>query len=91
MKTLRDHLQEKMRDGEFKEFFEEERELLRIALEVAEAREKSGISQAELAQRAKVTQQQISKIENGINCNLLTLLKVCRALNLVCRINSAAA
>lgn len=30
-----------------------------------------------------VTQQQLSKIENGINCNILTFLKVCNALGLV--------
>ncbi|MBI1986901.1 MAG: helix-turn-helix transcriptional regulator [Nitrospinae bacterium] len=27
-------------------------------------------------------QQQLSKIENGINCNLATFLKVCNALGL---------
>ena len=29
-----------------------------------------------------VTQQQLSKIENGINCNIITFLKVCNALGL---------
>jgi DNA-binding Xre family transcriptional regulator len=36
----------------------------------------------ELAEKANITQQQISKIDAGMNCHLATLLKVCRALNL---------
>lgn len=89
MRTFRAHLNEKLKDEQFKELFNEERELLRIGMEIAEAREKSGITQSELAAKAKVTQQQVSKIERGINCNVLTLLKICRTLKLRCMVNSA--
>ncbi len=57
---------------------------------LAEAREKMGISQTELARRAHITQQQVSKIENGVNSNVITLLRLCRALSLTCRLNRAA-
>ncbi len=90
MKTLRAHLREKSQDKEFQGLYDEERELLRIGIEIAEAREKSGFTQTQLAALAKVTQQQLSKIENGSNCNVLTLLKVCRVLNLMCSLNSVA-
>jgi HTH-type transcriptional regulator / antitoxin HipB len=90
MRTFKAHLQEKLQDQQFKELFDEERELLRIGLEIAEAITSMGISQTELARRAHVTQQQASKIENGGNCNVLTLLRVCRVLSLTCRVNRAA-
>ena len=90
MRTFKAHLQEKLQDQEFKDLFDEERELVRIGMEITEARTKIGISQTELAKRARVTQQQISKIENGTNCNVLTLLRVCRVLSLRCRLNSPA-
>lgn len=89
MRTFKAHLEEKLEDPQFQQFFDEETEFVRMGLEVAEARERLGISQAELARRARVTQQQVSKIEHGINCNVLTLLKVCRVLSLVCRLNTA--
>ena len=90
MKTFKAHLQEKLQDDQFKHLFDEEKELLRIGLEIVEARTELGITQTELARRAHVTQQQVSKIENGVNCNVLTLLRVCRVLSLTCRVNRAA-
>jgi len=48
-------------------------------MRIHEAREKSGLSQLEVAKRAHVTQQQLSKVENGKNCNMITFLKVCNA------------
>jgi hypothetical protein len=32
--------------------------------------------------KKSITQQQISKIENGLNCNVITFLKASRALDL---------
>lgn len=90
MKTFKAHLREKLQDDQFKALFDEEKEMLRIGIEIAEARAKLGISQTELAKRAHVTQQQVSKIENGVNCNMLTLLRVCRVLSLTCKVNRAA-
>ena len=81
MKSFKAHLNKKLEDPKFKEYFDEEAELLEIALKVAKLRQKEGLSQKDLAEKAHVTQQQISKIETGSNCNILTLIKVFRALN----------
>lgn len=80
MKTFKKHLNEKLKDSDFKEMYEEEREMLEISMQILNARKKSGLSQQELARKAHITQQQLSKIESGMNCNLSTFLKVCHAL-----------
>jgi len=82
MKTFRKHLDAKLKDEHFSRLYAEERQLAELSLRILSAREKQGLSQKEVAQKAKVTQQQLSKVENGINCNLKTFLKVCNALDL---------
>ena len=80
--TFRAHLNEKLKDPEFKKAFEEEKRLLQLSYAIVEARQKSGMTQKELAEKSCVTQQQLSKIENGVNCNMLTFIKVSSALGL---------
>jgi predicted transcriptional regulator len=82
MKTFKKHLNEELNNIDFKILFEEEKELLEISIKIAKRRNKLGLSQKELAQKANITQQQLSKVENGINCNMTTFLKVCNALNM---------
>ncbi len=82
MKTFRKHLNEKLKNEHFRRVYEEERQLAELSLKILGAREQQGLSQKEVAQKAKVTQQQLSKVENGISCNLTTFLKVCNALDL---------
>lgn len=82
MKTFKKHLETLQKVPKFKERYKEEQKLLRLSLKIHEAREERGLSQIEVAKRAQVTQQQLSKIENGVNCNILTFLKVCNALDL---------
>ena len=82
MKTFRKHLNEKLKDERFKRLYDEERQLAELSLKILGARERQGLSQKEVARKANVTQQQLSKVENGINCNLTTFLKVCHALDL---------
>ena len=79
---FREHLNEKMKNPEFKKAFNEEKRLLDLGLAIIEAREQRGLSQRELAQKSHVTQQQLSKIENGVNCNMLTFIRVSSALGL---------
>ena len=79
---FRDHLDEKMKNDQFKKAYEEEKRLLDLGLIIAQTRAQQGITQSELAQKCCVTQQQLSKIENGVNCNLLTFIKVSSALGL---------
>ena len=61
---------------------EVEKELLDISIKIIEAWRDQNLSQAELATRARITQQQLSRIENGMNYNIKTLLKLCNALGL---------
>ena len=82
MKTFRKHLNEKLKNDRFKRLYEEERQLAELSLMILGTRESKGLSQKEVAKKAKVTQQQLSKVENGISCNLTTFLKVCNALDL---------
>jgi HTH-type transcriptional regulator / antitoxin HipB len=81
-KNFRDHLNEKLKDKSFSEAFNYERELIVIAVKLARERERLGMTQIQLAKKAKITQQQLSKVERGENCNLKTFLKVTKALNL---------
>ena len=80
--SFRKHLAEEMKNPEFKRAFEEEKRLLELSYAIVKAREQKGLTQKELAQKSHVTQQQLSKIENGINCNMLTFIKVSSALGL---------
>lgn len=58
------------------------REMASLARKITAARERQGLSQQDVAHRARLSQQHISRVERGMNCNLLTLLKVCRALGI---------
>ena len=80
--SFRKFLAEEMKDPEFKKAFEEEKRLLALSYAIVEAREKHGLTQKELAEKSHVTQQQLSKIENGVNCNMRTFIKVSNALGL---------
>lgn len=80
--TFDSHLKEKLKSKRFKRMYEEEKELLEISIRILAARRDQNLSQAELAKRAHITQQQLSRIENGMNFNIKTLLKLCDALDL---------
>jgi HTH-type transcriptional regulator/antitoxin HipB len=82
MMTFDSHLRAKLKNKRFKRMYEEEKGLLDISLKILEARREQNLSQAELANRAHITQQQLSRIENGMNFNIKTLLKLCDALDL---------
>jgi DNA-binding XRE family transcriptional regulator len=82
MRSFTDHLNEELKDPEFKRLYEEEKRLLDIAVEIASVRKRRGLTQKELARQCRVTQQQVSKIENGVNCNVLTLIRVTSSLGL---------
>lgn len=74
-------LQEKLKNSpEFAKHYEKERLILEMAVELARIREKKGLTQTELAKQADLTQQQVSKLENGISFNVTTLAKVCSVL-----------
>jgi transcriptional regulator with XRE-family HTH domain len=84
MKSLKHHLQAELKNNDFRIGFEKELRLARLAVQIAKHREKKGLTQAGLAIRAHITQQQVSKVEHagasGFNVN--TLFRVCDALGL---------
>jgi DNA-binding XRE family transcriptional regulator len=82
MKTLKSHLKEALKNRKFKGLFEEEKDLLEVSMRLLQAREQAGLSQKDLAEAAHLTQQQVSKVENGQNCNIMTYLKASRAIGL---------
>lgn len=53
-----------------------------LAMTLAHFRRETGLSQAELAEKAAISQQQLSKLEKGDNCNMVTFLRVCEAMDL---------
>lgn len=82
MQTFKAHLNNKLQDPRFRRLYEEERQLAEFAIRLFHARTRLGLSQKEAAKKAAITQQQLSKLEHGISCNVTTLLKACKALGL---------
>jgi ribosome-binding protein aMBF1 (putative translation factor) len=79
--TLREWLDEEMKDPEFRRGFEEAGVELKLALEISKAREAKGMSQRDLAQALRTKQQTVSRIElGGQNLTVATLNKIARAL-----------
>lgn len=76
LKKVDEHLKEKLKDPYFKELYELEEQKLKIVKRIIEYRLKKGLNQKQLAERVGVTQQYISKIENGEFSSVATLEKV---------------
>jgi len=75
-----DDLRERLKDPEFKEEYEKELALVELGISIARAREKAGLTQKEVAARASMKQEAISRLENGYNAKIGTLLRVADAL-----------
>ena len=76
LKRVEEHLQEKRRHPSFRELQELDEEKLKVAKVIISARIRRGLSQTTLARKLGVTQQQVSKLENGDFDHLATLQKV---------------
>jgi ribosome-binding protein aMBF1 (putative translation factor) len=63
--TLEAILERQLKDDDVRIGFEERRFYLQVARLVAELRSKAGLSQAELARAAKVSQPLIARLEKG--------------------------
>jgi transcriptional regulator with XRE-family HTH domain len=74
-----------------REAFEEGLDILRLAVSVAELREKHGLTQTQLAAQLHTSPAVISRIENGGNVELKTLQKLARALHAQLKIELVAA
>mgnify|MGYP001571648799 CR=1 FL=1 len=71
-----EHLNEKLKDPYFKELYELEEQKLDIVKRVIGYRIRNKLTQGQLAKKARVTQQYISKIESGDFSNIVTLEKI---------------
>ena len=80
---LNEWLKGELKNKEFKKAFDAEDICARLALMIAEKRQKLGVSQAELARRIHTKQQVVSDIETlrHPNITILTLDKIATALN----------
>jgi len=76
MEEVNKHLEEKLKDPYFRELYELEEQKLNIVKRIIAYRIKNKLSQRGLAKKAGITQQHISKIENGEFSNIATLAKV---------------
>ena len=86
--TVANHLQEKTREPHFREFAKVEQQKYDIVKKIVGWRIKKGLSQAGLAQAVGVTQQHISKIENGTFSSIATLEKVLLSIGMTVRIKA---
>ncbi len=71
-----EHLKGKLKDPYFKELYELEEQKLAIVKRIIDYRIKNKLTQGQLAKKAGVTQQHISKIENGEFSSVATLERI---------------
>lgn len=79
-KKVSEHLQEKMKDPHFRESYAVELIKAQISKEIIQVRMEEKLSQQELADKIGITQQEISKIENGEFEQIKTVVRVLMAL-----------
>lgn len=84
--TVGEHLQEKLKNPYFKELYELEQQKNNIVKKILDYRIKNGLTQEQLADYVGVSQQHISKIENGEFSNVVTLEKVLLRIGMTVRI-----
>lgn len=76
MKSVRKHLDAKMKDVRFKEHYELDLVKLQFIKPIIAYRIKHKLSQSGLAGKLGISQQQISKVESGDFSNFDTVLKI---------------
>ena len=75
MTNVKKHLNEELKDPYFKELYELEEQKLKIVKRIIDYRVQNNLNQKQLAAKVGVSQQHISKIENGEFSNVMTLEK----------------
>lgn len=85
--TLQDHIQESLRNPEFKKEWEKSELNYQLSRALIKKRLAQNISQTNLAKRANTTQAVISRLENmTVNPSLRLLQRIARALNVSLKI-----
>ena len=74
--TVREHLKEELQDPYFKELYELDQQKLGVVKKIITYRIKHHLNQRQLAKKVGVSQQHISKIENGEFSSVSTLEKI---------------
>ncbi len=83
----KEYLENKLKDDKFKNNFVYEKSFAKFVVAIQKERINQGLSQADLAKKAKITQQQLSNIENGANFTIKTLVKLFQVLGLTLSFN----
>lgn len=73
-------LEHEMKNPEFADAFRKRKEKSATAIALLEAREKAGLTQSALAERAHTTQSTIARIERGDNVSFEKLSQIADAL-----------
>ncbi|MBC8233022.1 helix-turn-helix domain-containing protein [bacterium] len=82
-------LEEQLKDPEVAQSFYDGLEELRLAVKIAQLREKRGLTQTQLAAKMNTSASVISRIENQGKCTIGTLRKAAEALDAVLQIDIA--
>lgn len=80
MKLTKRNKNEYLNDIDTKRHYDINCTLQNLSSEINKIRLEKNITQKELASRAGITQQQLSKVELGANCNMSTFISVALAL-----------
>ncbi len=76
LEKVNQHLKQKLKDPYFKEMHALSQQKLEIVKKIIDFRIKHNMSQRTLADKARVTQQHISKVESGDFSNVTTVEKI---------------
>lgn len=91
IKNTTDPIAKARKHPKFQEYSQEARARIVLASEIYKARERQGLSQQELARKARTTQKVISKVENGqVSVGVDLLFKILKPLNLEMRVGGAS-
>ncbi len=82
-KSLDQVLKKYSKDEEFKIAYDERRFYLQVAHLIRELRERSGLSQADVAKKAKVSQPMIARLESGDSRRTPTIETIHRILKIL--------
>ncbi len=86
LKKVDDHLKEELKDPHFRELYELEAQKFQVVQRIIASPSKHRCTQEQLAAKAGVSQQHISKIESGEFSNIFALEKVLTSLGLTIRV-----
>ena len=81
LKSHRQYVQEQSKDEEFTREYERAQIQARFAVELAMARERQGLTQEQVAQKAQIRQPMIARYERGQLPSTSTLLRLAGALD----------